>query len=112
MAFDSILEPDSQLPFFGGSYFPQQAQQQMPGFQDLLLRIIDSFDNKREELDEQSQKLSQALDQLTPPVLDPGVEDFALLEHGRGQLLQQHDSAQGGFAKALNFRCLLDCCAY
>ena len=50
-----FLEPDSQLPFFGGSYFPQQAPQQMPGFQDLLLRIIDSFDNKREELDEQSQ---------------------------------------------------------
>ena len=98
-----FLEPDSQLPFFGGSYFPQQAQQQMPGFQDLLLRIIDSFDNKREELDEQSQKLSQALDQLTPPVLDPGVEDFALLEHGRGQLLQQHDSAQGGFGKSVKF---------
>lgn len=98
-----FLEPDSQLPFFGGTYFPQQAQQQTPGFQDLLLRILESFNSKREELDEQSQKLSQALDQLTPPVLDPGVEDFALLEHARGQLLQQHDPAQGGFGKSVKF---------
>ena len=60
-----FLEPDSQLPFFGGSYFPQQARQQMPGFQDLLLRIIDSFDNKREELDEQSQKLVSLVAELT-----------------------------------------------
>ena len=92
-----FLEPDSQLPFFGGTYFPQQAQHQTPGFADLLLRILETFNTKREELDEQSQKLSQALEQLTPPVLDPGVEDFALIEHGRDQLLQQHDPTQGGF---------------
>jgi uncharacterized protein YyaL (SSP411 family) len=57
-----FLEPDSQLPFFGGTYFPQQAQHQTPGFADLLMRILESFNTKREELDEQSHKLSQALD--------------------------------------------------
>lgn len=98
-----FLEPDSQLPFFGGTYFPQQAQHQTPGFADLLLRILETFNTKREELDEQSQKLSQALEQLTPPVLDPGVEDFALIEHGRDQLLQQHDPTQGGFGKSVKF---------
>ncbi|NCF34597.1 MAG: DUF255 domain-containing protein, partial [Proteobacteria bacterium] len=98
-----FLEPDSQLPFFGGTYFPQQAQHQTPGFADLLMRILESFNTKREELDEQSHKLSQALDQLTPPVLDPGVEDIALLEHGRDQLLQQHDTAQGGFGRSVKF---------
>ncbi len=98
-----FLEPDSQLPFFGGTYFPQQAQHQTPGFADLLLRILETFNSKREELDEQAQKLSQALEQLTPPVLDPGVEDFALLEHGRNQLLQQHDPAHGGFGKSVKF---------
>ena len=98
-----FLEPDSQLPFFGGTYFPQQAQHQLPGFADLLMRILENFNNKREELDEQSQKLSQALDQLTPPFLDPGVEDFALLEHGRDQLLHQHDPANGGFGKSMKF---------
>ena len=98
-----ILEPDSQLPFFGGTYFPHEAQHQTPGFADLLLRIIETFNSKRQELDEQAQKLSQALEQLTPPVLDPGVEDFALLEHGRDQLLQQHDPSQGGFGKSVKF---------
>lgn len=98
-----FLEPDSQLPFFGGTYFPQQAQHQTPGFADLLMRILESFNTKREELDEQSHKLSQALDQLTPPVLDPAVEDIALLEHGRDQLLQQHDTAQGGFGRSVKF---------
>ena len=67
------------------------------------MRILENFNNKREELDEQSQKLSQALDQLTPPLLDPGVEDFALLEHGRDQLLHQHDPANGGFGKSMKF---------
>ena len=35
--------------------------------------------------------------------MDPGVEDFALLEHARGQLLQQHDPAGGGFGKSVKF---------
>ena len=32
-----FLDPTSHLPFFGGTYFPNQARYQLPSFSDLLL---------------------------------------------------------------------------
>jgi uncharacterized protein YyaL (SSP411 family) len=98
-----FLDPQTLLPFYGGTYFPKTPRHQLPGFVDLLLRISDIFANKREELNEQSDKMKGALEQMVVPVLDPGVEDIELLQSARDQLGQQYDPAEGGFGKAPKF---------
>ena len=45
-----FLDPQTLLPFYGGTYFPKTARYQLPGFTDLLLRVREVFDTKRGEI--------------------------------------------------------------
>ncbi len=98
-----FLDPTSHLPFFGGTYFPNQARYQLPGFSDLLLRLADAFQNQKEELAEQGEKLQATLAQMIPPLLDPNLKDIELLQTARDQLGQQYDPRDGGFGGAPKF---------
>ncbi|MDG2276393.1 MAG: thioredoxin domain-containing protein [Pseudomonadales bacterium] len=98
-----FLDPTSHLPFFGGTYFPNQPRYQLPGFSDLLLRLADAFQNQKEELAEQGEKLQATLAQMVPPLLDPNLKDIELLQTARDQLGQQYDPRDGGFGGAPKF---------
>ena len=98
-----FLDPETLLPYFGGTYFPPEPRYQLPGFTDLLRRLREVYDKEREALNEQGDKLQATLDQMTPPVLDPSLEDVELLATARDQLAQQYDSQEGGFGKAPKF---------
>ena len=39
-----FLTPDGQLPFFAGTYFPQEARYGMPAFTDLLMRVAQYYE--------------------------------------------------------------------
>ena len=56
-----FLDPDTQLPFFGGTYFPKTPRFQLPGFTDLLLRISDAFGTRRGEFADHSAKVSEVM---------------------------------------------------
>jgi len=98
-----FLDPQTLLPFYAGTYFPKSPRHQLPGFVDLLLRIRDVFTTKRDELDEQGDKIKTALQQMVVPVVDPTVEDIDLLQAARDQLGQQYDPVAGGFGRAPKF---------
>lgn len=98
-----FLDPETLLPFFGGTYFPNQPRFQLPGFSDLLLRLSETFQTKKTEVFEQGEKLEAALAQMVPPVLDPNLEDVELLQTARDQLAQQYDARDGGFGRAPKF---------
>ena len=98
-----FLDPDTLLPFFGGTYFPNQPRYQLPGFSDLLMRLSEVFRNQQDELKEQSGKLETALAQMVPPVIEATLDDMELLQNARDQLAQQYDSREGGFGRAPKF---------
>ena len=98
-----FLDPETLLPFFGGTYFPNQPRFQLPGFSDLLLRLSETFQTKKAEVTEQGEKLEAALAQMVPPVLDPDLDDVELLKAARDQLAQQYDPRDGGFGRAPKF---------
>jgi uncharacterized protein YyaL (SSP411 family) len=98
-----FLDPQTLLPFYAGTYFPKTPRHQLPGFVDLLLRVSDVFTTKHDELNEQGDKIKDALDQMIVPVLDPGIEDLDLLQAARDQLAEQFDPAEGGFGRAPKF---------
>ena len=98
-----FLDPQTQLPFFAGTYFPADTQNGQPGFADLLMRLHEAYDQQREELTGQSDKLANTLQQLSPPVLDPKMTDEALIDSCRESLAERFDSAEGGFGQSMKF---------
>ena len=81
-----FLDPNTQIPFFGGTYFPNKPRYQLPGFADLLLRIAEVFRTQPDELAEQAGKLTSTLAQLVPPRLAPTAEDQAVIDQASGAI--------------------------
>ncbi len=99
-----FLDPHSLLPFFGGTYFPKIPRQQMPGFTDLLARVTDAWQEQRDELGEQSEKLAEVFAQINATDVASSLgDDQALAEQACTALAGQYDSAEGGFGSAPKF---------
>ncbi|MFU8814214.1 MAG: thioredoxin domain-containing protein [Pseudomonadales bacterium] len=99
-----FLDPDTLVPFFGGTYFPKTPRHQLPGFPDLLQRIAEVFRSRRSELTTQGEKVAEVLASLNPQQPGPAaLQDQALLQSARDQLAGQYDSAEGGFGSAPKF---------
>ena len=104
-----FLAPDGR-PFFGGTYFPKDDRSGMPGFVRVLEAVSDAWQNRRDALDEQAEKLHEVLargdgigrggggdaaaaDALSAAVLASAIESL------RGQF----DPRFGGFGGAPKF---------
>ena len=100
-----FLDPESLAPFFAGTYFPKTPRYQMPSFIDLMLRIDETFRNKREALAEQNGKLLKLMRQLDleAPAQGASLSDEVLLATAWQQLHEQYDEQEGGFGRAPKF---------
>ena len=111
-----FLDPQTLMPFFGGTYFPKSPRHQLPGFVDLLMRIHETYTTRREELNEQCDRLAKVLEEIehsgdtteieTLQTLKPDERakaDGALIERLQTDLKAQYDSAEGGFGNAPKF---------
>jgi uncharacterized protein YyaL (SSP411 family) len=98
-----FLDHDGR-PFFGGTYFPPEDRQGMPGFVRLMEAVDDAWTNRRSELAQQAEQLHEAIAQstaiggaargaLTPAILDQAVANLA----------EQFDARFGGFGRAPKF---------
>ena len=67
------------------------------------MRLFEAYDKKRAELNDQADKLSNSLKQLSSPVLDPELTDAALISACRDGLAERFDSAEGGFGRSMKF---------
>ena len=59
-----FLSPDDQLPFFGGTYFPDRPRHGMISFTDLLRKIVEIFDHEPDKIRQQGEAIAQARDPL------------------------------------------------
>ncbi len=98
-----FIDPQTLIPFYGGTYFPKTPRYQLPGFSDLLLRVKEVFDSKRDELNAQGEKIKGTLEQMVSPLLEPTLEDMQVLTAAREALGRQYDSQDGGFGSAPKF---------
>ncbi len=98
-----FLLPDGR-PFYGGTYFPREARQGVPGFRDVLAAVSDAYRNRREDVEKMANDLTQGLQRdvlgigglasdLTPDLLDTAYEKLA----------QTFDKTHGGFGGAPKF---------
>ena len=99
-----FLTHDDQKPFFGGTYFPDEARYGMPAFTTLLKRVAEYYREQREELRAQNDTLMEVYGDLTPAPAEPGMAlDAAPLDGAREQLASTFDKRYGGFGDAPKF---------
>jgi len=56
-----FLTPELE-PFYGGTYFPPEPRYGMPSFKQLLLSVLDSWNDKREEIYHSAKKITEAIE--------------------------------------------------
>lgn len=99
-----FLTHDDQQPFFGGTYFPDEARYGMPAFRDLLVRVAGYYRERGTEVREQNAALMRAFADLTP---SPAAADQALhdgpLRAARREIESGFDRTWGGFSTAPKF---------
>ena len=99
-----FLAPGTRMPFFAGTYFPNEARHGMIGFKDLLRRVHDAWVGQRDAIDEQEGAMADALARLNPG----GADEAASLHDGpiaeaRKELAGSFDATHGGFGSAPKF---------
>ncbi len=99
-----FIDPDDRRPFFGGTYFPNEARYGMPAFSDLLNSVATYFREQREEVRRQGAKLTEVLGRLEPPAAGNDLEITAEpLGKLRDALGRTFDQDYGGFGSAPKF---------
>ena len=98
-----FLMPDDQMPFFGGTYFPDEPRHGMISFKDLLQRVNDSFKQRKGDIQRQNESLATALNSVYTPDIGETVLSSAPLDQARMDLQQQFDLQNGGFGIAPKF---------
>ena len=98
-----FLTPDDQIPFFGGTYFPDQARHSLPAFKDLLRHISQAYKEKHDEIAKQNDSLQDVLGNIYQSTHTPIDLDQQVLDIAKDQLQQSFDSQHGGFGHAPKF---------
>jgi len=99
-----FLTPDGK-PFYGGTYFPRTGRYGLPGFMELLAGILDTWTNRRDEIDKAAASLTGAMHQeltwqANAPSGDLSVE---ALQMATQKLIDSFDREFGGWGSAPKF---------
>ncbi|HSM29275.1 MAG TPA: thioredoxin domain-containing protein [Woeseiaceae bacterium] len=99
-----FIDPSDRRPFFGGTYFPNEARYGMPAFSELLKSVATYFREQRDEVRRQGARLTEVLGRLEPPAAG---DDLAITDEPLGKirtaLERTFDSEYGGFGGAPKF---------
>jgi len=99
-----FIDPETERPFFGGTYFPKDARHGFPAFAEVLASVAKYYDEQRDEIRDQGDRLVDVLGQLDPPPADAGRQlDSTPLEALRERLGRTFDRDYGGFSDAPKF---------
>lgn len=99
-----FLDGDDQRPFFGGTYFPNEARYGMPAFGDLLQKISSYYAENRDDVRRQSAHIVDVFERIEPaPAEDDKALDDAPFAKLRETLEQTFDREHGGFGSAPKF---------
>jgi len=98
-----FLTPDLQ-PFYGGTYFPPRARGGMPGFLDVLRAVADAWQNRREEVVGQADKLTILVSDVSGTLAGKADRpEKTTAELAERALAHGFDSHWGGFGAAPKF---------
>ncbi len=97
-----FLTPEDQTPFFGGTYFPKEARQGLPGLVDVLRRVAAVYRDNRSAIHTQNESLRSGLQRLER-LGEPAPLSSAPLEKARHSIGRSFDERHGGFSRPPKF---------
>jgi len=90
-------------PFFGGTYFPPVARMNMPSFRQVMEAVIDAWQQRRQQVEEQSEKLRDFIAEHTAFDLSPSTLSLTTLREAGESIQANYDPIHGGFGGAPKF---------
>ena len=97
-----FLTPDLK-PFYGGTYFPPEPCHGLPAFQELLRALVTAWKEHREEILQESARLTEQLFDRSGQPQAQGAFDAAGLSEVVRSLVQSYDWQAGGWGRAPKF---------
>ena len=90
-------------PFFGGTYFPPVARMNMPSFRQVLEAVVDAWQQRRPQVEEQSEKLRDFIAEHTAFDLSPSTLTLTTIREAGESIQANFDPIHGGFGAAPKF---------
>jgi uncharacterized protein len=97
-----FLTPDGK-PFYAGTYFPKQARFGMPSFTDVLQGIIETWRDRRPDVNQQGARVLAAIERTATFAYDGGGIDEQVTAGAFTSLRAGFDTRWGGFGGAPKF---------
>ena len=97
-----FLTPEGK-PFYGGTYFPPEDRQSMPGFPRLLTSIAEAYSTNRGEIDRVTQQLTTQMSQSNQVSQGTSILTVDILHQAYSSLATNFDYQNGGFGNAPKF---------
>ena len=97
-----FLTPEGK-PFYGGTYFPPDDRQGMPGFPRLLTSIAEAYSTNRGEVDRVTQQLTTQMSQANQVPQGTSILTVDILHQAYSSLATNFDYQNGGFGSAPKF---------
>lgn len=99
-----VLDPQTLVPFFSGTYFPKEPRFGLPAFTELLQKISAIFEQKRDDIEQQNERLTQALQTIGQGQSAADNRDVtSLAEEFTQSILNHSDKRFGGMEGAPKF---------
>ncbi|MEX2517352.1 MAG: thioredoxin domain-containing protein [Gammaproteobacteria bacterium] len=99
-----FLTHDDHMPFFGGTYFPRESRYGLPGFREVLRRIVEFYQTEQDAIKRQNLSLLEALNRTQQHEISAAdAINAEPLTRAVQQLEQGFDAQRGGFGAAPKF---------
>jgi len=98
----NIFMTPAKKPFFAATYLPRTPRMGMPGVIELLDRVTEFWRTERQQLEESSNSVIEALGRHFQPH-SGRLPDAEVAQNAYAQLLEMYDSLCGGFGNAPKF---------
>ena len=99
-----FLTPDEHMPFFAGTYFPDEARHGLPAFSEILHRVADAYKNSQENIKQQNIAIRDVFKKISEQDSNSTDELSAMpIDIAKNQLKKNFDSKYGGFGAAPKF---------
>ncbi len=101
----SVFLTPALEPFYGGTYWPPRSRGGMPGFDEVLLAVLDAWEHRRELLSEQAGELARLLreDDFATNAAESCELSERILDNAETALSRSFDPQDGGFGAAPKF---------
>ena len=99
----TVMMTAEKKPFFAGTYFPKNSVGQRPGVMDIFSQIADAWDERRGEIDNSANKITESLQKsmIGHPAGEMPAAD--VLAAAAESFATRYDAENGGFSSAPKF---------